>query len=441
MDMTLVKIMASLLRTCFHDESGGTLTLTAVVFPVLLGASGLALDGAHWYSQRRATQTIVDAAAVSSAYAKLEEKSQDDIYAVALEEAVRNGYEAVADNTLTVTDASAGGGGGGATAPLVDVSVSRQVPLYFASLFMEGRSIIISARALSGVRFLGPQCIIALNQSASRAVEFAGNTTADIGCGVVSNSDSEEALYIGGNAQLMANPAQAFGDIRISGSGQLISQLPPLPFSPRVADPFADLPSPPSPPCDVSGPGKKAFTATSGAQLVDTNGDGYITVCGGLEFSGNVNLDSGTYVVRNGDVSQKTGGTSVSGSELSFLLTGDNPTKVGGLKFNSNANLDMSAPTSGTYKGILFYQDPKVVSPSKNILNGGVDLELDGVIYFPASHLSFSGGASNPNNCLQVVADTVTFTGNSFVRNDPTVCENMGLADGGSSQRQVVLLQ
>jgi len=430
-------IIALLLRA-LTDRRAGTLTLTAVVFPAILGFSGLALDGAHWYQQRRITQSITDAGAVAGAYAKLDEETLDEIEAAVREEAVRNGYEDVAANQITVADVS--GPPSGSAVPLIEVVVRRSVPLYFAGIFLEGDGIAIAARAVSGVRNLGPQCVIALDETAARAVEFTGSTTADIGCGVASNSDSDEALYIGGNAILRANPAQAFGDIAIEGSGQLDSQLPPLPFSPRVDDPFANTAAPPSPPCDLSGNGNQPAKVSDSADIQDTNGDGFTTFCGGLELSGSLSLDPGTLVIRNGDFSTK-GGTSVTGSGVTVMLTGDSPSEVGRVHLNNNTEMSLTAPISGPLEGLLFYQDPAALNPDRSLFNGGVDLDLNGAIYMPESHIEFSGGAGNPNNCLQVVGRTVTFIGNSFIRNDPTVCQDLGLADGGSMQQQVVLLE
>jgi len=427
------------LRDVLNSRSGGTLTLTAVVFPAVLGFSGLALDGAHWYQQRRDTQSMVDAAAVAGAYAKLDEVTLDQIRTVVRAEAIRNGYEDVAANEILVADVSAGGGNANAL-PLVEVVIRRQVPLYFAGMFLGGESTNIAARAVSGVRNLGPQCVIALDETASRAVEFNGNATADIGCGVASNSDSNEALYIGGSAILQANPAQAFGDIAIEGSGVLDSELPPLPFSPRVDDPFANLAPPPSPPCDLSGNANQPVKISDSADIIDSNGDGFTTFCGDLELDGTLTFDPGTFVIRNGDFTTK-GNTNVTGSDVTVVLTGDGPSDVGNVHLNNNTVMDLNAPTSGPLEGVLFYQDPKADTPDDSVFNGGANLDLDGAIYMPKSHIQFSGGAGNPNNCLQLVSRTVTFIGNSFIRNDPTVCQDLGLAQGGTTQRQVVLLE
>lgn len=55
---------------------------------------------------------------------------------------------------------------------------------------------------------MGNICVIGLDEDNGRTVEFIGNTYANVGCGVASNSSSEDALYVGGNATLIANPAQ-----------------------------------------------------------------------------------------------------------------------------------------------------------------------------------------------------------------------------------------
>jgi len=420
------------------DTRGGTLTLTAVTLPAILGFSGLALDGAHWYQQRRDTQSMVDSAAIAGAYAKLDDETLTGIEQVVKEEAERNGYEDVAVNAINVADVSTSSTSN--PRPLIEVEIRRQVPLYFASLFLDGDGTTIAARAVSGVRNLGPQCVIALDETAARAVDFTGNTTADIGCGVASNSDSDESLHIGGSAILQANPAQAFGDIAIEGSGDLISELPPLPFSPRVDDPFAGTPSPPSTNCDLNPPGGQGIGIDASTNLADTNADGFITLCGDVTFQGNVTLPSANFIVRNGDISTQ-GNTDVTGSGVSFTLTGDSPSEVGSVHLNNNTQMDLSPPTSGAMEGLLFFQDPMASNPDDSVFNGGVNLDLDGAIYMPNSHVEFSGGAGNPDNCLQIVARTVTFTGNSFIRNNPTVCQDLGLADGGTAQKQVVLVE
>ncbi len=423
------------------DRRGGTLTLTAIVFPALIGFSGLALDGANWYAQRRATQNMVDAAAIAAAYAKLADDSLEEITAVARAEAERNGFQEAAGDSISVTEVTSGPVG--SAQPLVSVTIAHNTPLYFAQLLMEQASVTISARAVSGVRNLGPQCIISLDETAARAVEFTGNTTADIGCGVASNSDSAEALYVGGSAILMANPAQAFGDIAIEGNGELISQLPPLPFSPRVPDPFADLPDPPrNAPCDATVSSQTDIGSILPGAIAGGSGDGFITLCGDVQLSGNLALPAATYVIK-GDLDVKSN-ANITGDGVTFILTHDDPADTGRLtNFGSNATVTLSAPTSGPWQGLLFYQDPlaSCAANQPNRFTGGPSMSLDGVIYAPACAVDFRGNTANSDGCLQIVSRTVSFSGNSTVKNEPAACQQFGLDDSASGQKQVVLLE
>lgn len=433
-----------LLARLAGDLGGSTLTLTAVVFPAVAGFSGLALDGANWYAQRRATQTMADAAAIAGAYALIANEGQQAIEAAALLEAERNGYEALPGNQVVAVQSTAAPNP--PIVPLIEARVERRTRLYFAGLFLPGDSIPISARAVSGARALGPQCVIALNESAPRAIHVTGSTVADIGCGVISNSnDPDEALLISGSAELSANPAQAVGKVDIDGNGTLNSQLPPLSFSPKVADPLGGLPNPPAGPCDVTASGNSRTVVESAGDLPVPGADGVTTFCGNVQFDGAFDLPAGQYVVKNGDFDLGSK-ANVTGTGVTVMFTGDDPaTDTGNVTNMNGGSIALSASTdeNDPFRGVLFYQDRRKTNcPAQgNKFNGGIDMSLDGVIYFPACEVEFLGGAANPDNCMQVIADIVTFTGNSFIRNNPTTCQNLGLTGPGFIQQQVVLIQ
>ena len=48
-----------------EDTHGGVLVYMAIMLPILLGVSGLALDASLWYAQKRSVQAIADTAAYS----------------------------------------------------------------------------------------------------------------------------------------------------------------------------------------------------------------------------------------------------------------------------------------------------------------------------------------------------------------------------------------
>src|SRR3546814_3053987 len=79
------------------------------------------------------------------------------------------------------------------------------------------------------------------------ALPISGTSSVTLGCGVASNSSSSQAIYVGGNATLVANPAQAFGDIFVGNNATLVTESPVQPYSQRVDDPYADIIMPVSP--------------------------------------------------------------------------------------------------------------------------------------------------------------------------------------------------
>lgn len=427
------------LRALRSDESGYAYMFTGLAFTAILGFSGAALDMANWYFERRNTQNIADAAAVAGTIVDIDAASFTDVEAAALEEAVRNGFEDDGVNLVTVTDSAAGSSGG--ITPRVEVVVQRQIPVYLISAFV-GTEVPISARAVGGLRALGPQCVVALNEGADRAVEFSGNTAVDVGCGVISNSDSEEALYIGGNASLTANPAQAFGDISIVGSGDLDSTFPPMPYSPRMDDPLADTIYPmPNGGCDS---GDITVASSGSLALAPSSGDGAANgyrICGTLKVHGDLTLAPGTYYVDGGNFVAE-GTATITGDDVTIVMTGATAGDVGDIHIRGGAAVTLTAPDTGDWAGIVFYQDPIADGSTTNHFRGGATMDLTGAVYFPTGNVDYSGGADAPG-CTMIVADTVSFTGDTFLKNDLTECETVGLGDGlgGKSQQTVVLVE
>lgn len=418
------------------DTNGGAMIFVGLSLSALLGFASLGVDVANLYSEKRATQNMADAAAVSGTYADI--KSGGNLTTVeqaALSEAQRNGFVSGGSNVMQVAMVP-NSGLPQPIRPRVEVLVRRQVQLVFLQMFMPSNQQEIAARAVGGWRYLGPMCVIALDETEAGAVTFSGSTTADISCGVASNSSSGTAINISGNATLIANPAQAYGDIAITGSGQLISNYPPLPHSPRVADPYENevFPNPPAT-CDLMNLTVSPNTTVN----IPNPGGGSFKICGDVDVRGTLNLGPGTYYVHDGDVDFNAQ-SHVSGTGVTLAMTGSTPGNVGDIHINGGADIDLQAPSSGAYEGIVIYVDP-IADRQLHRLNGGSDMELLGVVYAPSQDLHFNGGSSTPG-CTQLITRTITFTGNSFIENTPALCQsaglNLGTADG---QRQVVLVE
>lgn len=422
--VTSLKELAGDLR---RDRKGSMVTLAAVSMTVLFGFAGMGVDMAMWYAEKRNTQNIADSAAVAAAHARFAGKPLEEVEAAARVEAIRNGFEETGDNLITVSMASS-------TASSAVVRIQRRMPLYFLSIFME-QGPLIAAEATGGTNILGSHCVIGLDHAEPRTVEFIGSTYADVGCGVASNSSSIDSLYVSGTATLIANPAQANGDIIVAGSGQLITQLPPLPFSERVKDPFAHrlFPAAPST-CDYNG-----LVVGSDMTIGPVIAGGSVLICGDFTVKPNItlNMEPGIYYVQDGNVLFQ--GT-VNGNGVTVVTTGTSPSSVGEFDIRAQSIVTLTAPTGGEYQGIVFHQDDLADLSGDNKFNGGGSLILAGAIYIPNQPLTYNGGALQ-DGCTVLVARIVKFSGTSYLRNTRSICDAVGLTeDELPTQEQIVLL-
>ena len=85
--------------------------------------------------------------------------------------------------------------------------------------------------------------------------------------------------------------------------------------------------------------------------------------------------------------------------------------------------MNIAAPTSGAYAGLLFYGD-RTQATAKNTINGDASSLLTGAIYFPSQEVDFLGNFSGSNGCVQVVADTIYYTGSATFK---TNCTGSGM--------------
>jgi hypothetical protein len=79
----------------------------------------------------------------------------------------------------------------------------------------------------------------------------------------------------------------------------------------------------------------------------------------------------------------------------------------------SNSPVDLTAPGSGVWQGILFFQDRANASSAS--LVGGSGQQMSGVLYFPTTHVDFNGGSASNAQQVTLIADTLNITGNSWI--------------------------
>jgi hypothetical protein len=346
--------------------------------------------------------------------------------------AAARGYQnGVNSTTVTVTC--------NASASTYTVRIDQVQPMWFANLFLStAPTASASAVAMLASR-VSDLCVLALdgtNVSAAiigsdtGAAGFIGNTTLNLRCGIAVDSSSSTAMTVGGSASVTATDVYLVGDMAApSGHGSLTTSPTAnniLRHQPPVVDPYLDRNF--STPISCTNPvGSRPYVPSSGAVAAGT-------YCGGLTLgqSGGGHSDnytlSGVYYIVGGEL-RINASANVTGTNVTFILTGNALGQVGyaTLRINGNSQVSLTAPTTGPFGGLVFFQDRSAPfsantncgnGNAQNKINGGSDQLITGAIYFPNQSVCFTGNSSvaGPGQCTQLIARTLDFTGNSDIR-------------------------
>ena len=152
-----------------------------------------------------------------------------------------------------------------------------------------------------------------------------------------------------------------------------------------------------------------------------------------MSFGNGVNatLGSGIYIVNGGTFSVQGGITLTGTSGVMIYLTNGATVNIA-----NGVTVNMNAMSTGSYQGILFYQDRTMTSPAASTFAGGSTNKLSGTLYFPNSLLNINNGSSTATEAI--VASAVNFQGGTNTLVAPTSTSQTGLAVGGSSVVSVI---
>ena len=408
-----------------RDERGMIMPMAGAMVLLGVGFASLAIDMSYLYYLRGKVQITADAAALAGA-GQIPNilNIRTEAIALARQNMPEDGHGVVV-REANVTHGNWNGGTRTYTqgsTPYNAVRVVAQrttangnaVELFFARIlgFDEmdiETSAIVQRRDVSG-------CVVALDPTADGALTLSGNAEVNLGCGAVVNSNSPTAIIENGGACLTATSIATSGDY----SGDCLNPTPDTGM-PTITDPLAKLDPPSYSGCDY-------------AALVDVTVKTMLTpgvYCGGISIHDNAEVEfvAGMYIL-DGIGMQIAGNSVVTGDGVTFYFppttTGVPGGKVKGkpqppisLLIAGTTDVTLSAPTSGYYEGILFYQDRDIPKTMKNLFTGGSKMSLEGLFYFPKSDVKFAGNSSvNGSNWISIVARTVEFVGTSNLYQD-----------------------
>jgi Flp pilus assembly protein TadG len=409
---------AKVLRTLALDQKGVTAVVTALGATAIIGFAGLAIDVASWQVTLRKMQGAADQAALAAlTVANAGGDKTTEAKAVTASDGFVDGQGKV---TVGVNQPPSQGSHTTDSAAL-EVVISQPQSLMFTGLFLstpptvEARAVVLSAT--------GSMCVMALDTSGKTAigsVDLSGKTTVNMpNCDLYNDSPVATSTVLAGSSSLSARNIFLSGGYSDAGGATMTASGSLRTYTTAMADPYAGLTIPSYPGC-TSKEVKNNTIKTPSANL-------YV-YCGGISLNSGatLNLAAGTYILDQGGL-QVNGGATLKGTGVTIILTSSSGSNYGAVTINGGATVTLTAPTSGAAAGIpgVAVWVDKNAPMATDKFNGGSTENITGAIYAPSGQMEYAGGASTSTGCTQLVALTVTFTGNANFGNS---CTNSGVS-------------
>jgi hypothetical protein len=395
------------------------LALPAVIAMVALGTEITLL----LYKQRQ-IQTVADAAALGGATAL-----QSGHPVLGVEARGIASYLGFVDGgtdgtTVTVNNPPLSGSQANSTSA-VEVIIAQPQTLYMTTLFYTGQ-FSVGARAVAIIG-TGSYCVLQLDSGSANGFSMKNGAVANLAqCGVAVNSTDQAALFMSGTSQLNAQSVSVSGGTSISGGASVNPASALKSSQAAVPDPYAAVAMPAFSGC-ANGTSKSYGHGT----WILTPG----VYCQGVSFKSdaNVTMNSGVYFIDRGSF-DVGGSVTLTGAGVTIVLTSSTGTGYATATAASGATVTLSAPTSGTTAGIVFFGDRRAPLSNVNDLGGGATINLTGAIYLPTQNLLFQNGANNSSSCTELIAGTMQLKGSSKLQiNCPT-----GVAPIGATSSSLV---
>jgi hypothetical protein len=402
----LLDLVSARTTACLRSDRGAAAVYVALVLPAFVGAGGLAVDVASWYTTKRILQTGVDAAAYAAAldFARQGLDQAPDLtsmQAVADDAASRNGVgTTVTLNVPPLTGPAAG------DPQAVEVIVTELAPVYFTGLFLAAAPPITTRAVAKAV--VSDACVWALHPSAKGALTVSGSAEVDLNCGMVVNSNHEDAaIDQSGTSCLSATSISVAGGY----DGNCVSPEPEV-ETPNYGDPLSSLEEP-----TVSGCTHNSKVSVSSGESVTLTPGVY---CKGISINGEVVFEPGLYVLDGVGIDIQSNAvvtnTENASGGVTFYLTGSG-SKYADVSISSGSDVTLTPVTSGALPNVLVFQDRNAKN-AQSKFTGQAQMHLTGIIYFPNSEVEFTGGSTVNRANILLVANTLKITGNSYLNAD-----------------------
>jgi hypothetical protein len=141
-------------------------------------------------------------------------------------------------------------------------------------------------------------------------------------------------------------------------------------------------------------------------------------------------MGTGTYIINGGTFSIQGGSTlTATGGVMIYLTNGAT------VNIANGSTVTLSAESSGSYEGVLFYQDRTMSSPGSSTFAGGTNMNLTGSLYFPHALLNLNNGSNVQTE--GIVAGSVNFQGGANYK-QATSLSQTGLGTAGTTNQVII---
>jgi hypothetical protein len=393
--------------------------LVAVCLTGLVAVVAITLDGGLLLDNRWRGQAAADSAALAAAadlyvnfgqYQGLDKTGSAQQSALAV--AAANGFDNDSDTTVvTVNIPPLAGdhvGKAGYAEVIVQYNQTRNFSTIF-SLFNQNATgtIPVTARAVAR-GLMQPNSgagILVLDPTAQKALNVTGDGNVTVKSGpIIVNSSDKNAAVITGNGGVYGPEVDVTGKspgYLTTGAGQFVTtptannlntgQVP-------TPDPLANLPVP-----------DPSLLPNQSTKTLNINSD--TTLQPGV-YTGGIGISGGTITMQPGIYYMDQGGFSVSNGSVngSGVMIYNNCTPGSGQKVTiTGGTFNLSAPTSGTYQGMVIFQARNAGNVPVAITGPGGS-QMIGCVYAPSSPVQVTG-AGFAIVGSEFIADTLTVTG------------------------------
>ena len=294
----------------------------------------------------------------------------------------------------------------------VRATITEHQTELFSSIF-GNKFLTTGAHATAGIVPTGGGGCIYIMQSSGSSVTNSGNALLSSACGIYINSAGPTAVTMSGSSQIDTTGGATTNIVASGGSAVLTSGTATISPSPSLgtavaSDPFSSM-SPPT-----------VGTCTYGSPVVVTNNTTLSpgTYCGGIITSGTetITLSPGLYIIKSGII--ESGSPTFNGTGVTLYFN------TGGITGSGTGTFNLSAPTSGTWQGVVLYEDR--TDSSGITLSGSTGTQVNGLVYMPKGNLTYSGYSGTSGAITTLVVNAITFSGTSYIQQAATTAYGGG---------------